>query len=124
MRKSWTHRAVGLAFWVYAIALVVTVCTLAHQTFTGWPAKLLTMGGVAVGLLPWGHWLRPRVVWVLGLVGCAVLVLCYLVVLLPMALVMRLFGDPLRVRRPAAGSSQWVARAPLPNTLDASRLEY
>ena len=124
MRKSWTHMAVGLAFWAYAIALVLTVRTLAHQAFTGWPAKLLTMGGIAVGLLPWGRWLRPRVVWGLGLVGRAALIVCYVVLLLPIALIMRLFSDPLRRRRPAAGSSQWITRPPLPNTLNASRLEY
>ena len=113
-----------LLFWVYAVALVLGVRTVAHYTLTGWAAKLSTMGGIAVGLLPWGHWLRPRIVRVLGLVGRAALVVCYVVLLLPIALIMRFFSDPLRRRRPAAGSSQWIARPPLPNTLDAAHLEY
>ena len=126
MRKAvrWQEVALGVGFGVYAAVLVVAVRAAAHQAFAGWTARLLTMGGIAVGLLPWLHWLRPRIAWVLGLLGRAVLVACYLVLLLPFALLLRLLGDPLRMRRPAAGSSQWLVRPPLPNTLDASRLEY
>ena len=119
MRNRWRWAIVTLAFWLYAIALFVGVRTVAHDRFTGWAAKLLTMGGVAIGLLPWGHWLRPRLAWVLGLAGRAVMVVCYLIVLMPIAAIIRLSGW-----RRRAGASWWVDRAPLPDTLDASRFEY
>ncbi|MBI4342977.1 MAG: hypothetical protein HY599_06385 [Candidatus Omnitrophica bacterium] len=132
--RPWTAIGLGLVFGLYAVLLVAAVRTGAHQAFTGWTAKLLTLGGIALGLLPWGAWLRPRIVWGLGLLGCWALVACYLVLLAPIALVVRLIGDPLSRRRPAppptrlvggpAGSSHWLARPPLPNTLDAARVEY
>lgn len=121
MRKLWWSLLATLAFWLYAAALFVGVRTLVHHGFTGWAAKLLTMGGIAAGLLPWGRWLGPRIAWVLGLTGRAVLVACYLIVLMPIAAIVRLIGGKSLSKY---GSSLWVDRAPLPHTLDASRLEY
>ena len=118
-RASGSRAAVTLCFWLYAAVLFVAVRTFAHHALAGWLAKLLTMGGMALGLLPWVHWLRPRVAWTLGIAGRAVMTGCYLVLLLPVAAILRLMR-----RERSNGSSQWIDRAPRPHTLDASRLEY
>ena len=111
----------AVLFWIYAIVLVTAVRTLAHEALTGWMAKGATMAGVAIGLLPWAHWLKPRIAWVLGVVGRVVMAACYLLVLMPIALLVKLMAV---MRRQPDGASRWVNRAPLPHTLDASRLEY
>lgn len=116
--------AVTATFWAYAILLVLGARSATHSMLTGWAAKLATMGVVAVGLLPWGRWLRPRIIWVLGFLGRITLLMCYLVLLLPVALIVRLRSDVLKTRRPAAGASSWILRKPLANTLDAARVEY
>ena len=117
-------RAVVVAFWLYAMVLAVGVRTAAHHAFTGWVAKLVTMGGIALGRLPWGRWLQPRIAWVLGLFGRAILLACYAVFLMPIAALMRLRGDALKTARPAGGSSHWLARTPRTNTLNEARVEY
>ena len=116
--------AITLAFWVYAAALVFGVRAMAYSTLSGWMAKVATIAGVALGLLPWGGWLRPRILWVLGLLGRAALLICYAVLLLPVAIAVRWRGDALRLRRPAHGVSRWIARKPLATTLEAARVEY
>lgn len=115
---------IACLFWIYALALFFGVRTAVHASLTGWVAKLATMAGVALGLLPWGHWLRPRVAWVLGLLGRITLVICYLVFLFPVAIAARWRGDALRLRHPARGGSRWIARKPLATTLEAARVEY
>ena len=116
--------AITLLFSVYAAALIFGVRTAAHALLEGWAAKVATMAGVALGLLPWGHWLRPRVIWVFGLLGRITLFICYMVFLLPVAIAARRRGDALRLRRPVHGASRWIARKPLATTLDAAHLEY
>lgn len=118
------HRGLVLAvFSCYALALILTARHLAHAWWSGWIARVVGMGLVAVGLAPWLHWLRPRVAAWLGVVGRLLLRLCYLIVLAPFALITRL--KPVTVtKRDRHRSSRWVARTPLPATLDASRLEY
>ena len=116
--------AITLLFVVYAAALIFGARTAAHALLEGWAAKVATMAGVALGLLPWGHWLRPRILWVLGLLGRITLLICYLVFLLPVAFAARWRGDALRMRRPARGVSRWIARKPLATTLEAARVEY
>ena len=111
-----------LAFWVYAIALFLGSKTLAHHWFAGMAARLATMGLVALGLWPWRPWLAPRLARALGLLGRAAVVACY-ACLAPVAFVVRAFRDPLRLRRPAGASSRWMARRPLPKTLEEARLE-
>ena len=120
--NRWRAIGVGLAFWLYAITLLVTVRAASHHLLHGGSARLATMAGLALGLLPWAAWLRPRLVRALDLMGRAILIGCYLTLLALSAIATRLFGDPLR-RRPAGGGSQWLPRRPLPNTLDAARLE-
>ena len=112
---------IGAAFWCYAVALVVAARHVAHAWWSGWIARVVGMAFVAVGLAPWLRWLRPRLAAALNLAGRALLVVCYLVCLAPVALLARLAGAS---RRRASGSSGWVPRTPLPATLDASRLEY
>ena len=123
---SSTHRwrawFVGTVFAVYAVALFLGAGWGGRHIFQGWWARLATMGLVALGLVPWGSWLQPRLIRMLGLIGRGILVLSYFTVLVPFAIISRVMGDPLRRRRPA-GPSQWVPRLALPNTLDAARLE-
>jgi len=120
--SRWQAWLVGIVFMVYAVALFVGARWIGHHFLHGWWARLATMGMIALGLMPWGSWLQPRLVRVLGLIGRGVLVLSYFTVLVPFAIISRMSGDLLRRRRPA-GPSQWLPRPPLPNTLDAARLE-
>ena len=113
----------GTLFVLYAVTLCLGVRGLSHQILSGWVARLGVMAGLALGLWPWAGWLAPRVARMLGLLGRTLLLLLYFTVLVPFALVVRLGPDPLRGRRPARGS-RWLARRPLPNTIDAARLEY
>jgi len=112
-----------VVFWVYAVTLLMTAHWISHQVFEGWLARLVTMGGIALGLLPWVTWLRPRLVRLMGFVGRGMLVVCYFTVLAPFAVLARFLSDPLRMRRPR-GTSQWRPRVPLPNTIEAARREY
>jgi hypothetical protein len=107
---------------VYAAALFAAARWAGHAAFEGWAARLSTMGLVAIGLLPWGHWLRPRVAGLLEFMGRVLMTACYLVVLAPFAVLVRASGDSLRLRR-TPGPSRWLARRPVPGTLDAARLE-
>ncbi|MBI2495528.1 MAG: hypothetical protein HYY58_03905 [Candidatus Omnitrophica bacterium] len=111
-------------FWLYAATLFLFVRSVGHTHLTGWRARLLTVGELAVGLLPWVQWLQPRVARFMSLVGGSLLILCYFTCLAPFALLSRLLWDPLRMRRVPDHSSLWVVRPPLPTSLDASRLEY
>ena len=111
-----------VVFWCYAIGLVLAVRLLAHHSFTGWPARLATMGGIALGLLPWGHWLRPRLIWALGLCGRGVLTGAYVLLLWPFAIVSWVAANAFRPRQQRG--SYWQPRQPLPNTLQAAKLEY
>lgn len=47
------------------------------------------------------------------------LAVLYAALVMPLGLILRLFRDPLRRRRPAA--TNWVPRAAAPNTLDEAR---
>ena len=121
--SPWRHRLVLAVFVCYALALILTARHLAHAWWSGWIARLLGMGLVAVGLAPWLRWLRPRLTAALNLAGRALLLTCYLVCLAPFAVLIRLIGASTHRRR-EPGSSNWLLRKPLPSTLDASRLEY
>jgi hypothetical protein len=112
----------GLAFGLYAAGLFAAARWAGHAAFDGWAARLLTMGLLAIGLIPWGRWLRPRVARILDTAGRGFMTACYFIVLAPFAAAVRLGSDPLRRRR-GSGSSQWLPRAPLPDTIDAARLE-
>ncbi len=54
VKATGSARAFGvtLCIWGYAVALVLVVRQGAHHAFEGWPARLATMAGVAVGLWP------------------------------------------------------------------------
>ena len=114
---------IGAAFWCYAVALVIVARHAAHAWWSGWIARVAGMGLVAAGLAPWLRWLRPRVAAWLGFVGRLMLTLCYLIVLAPFAWVARLKQVTV-TKSDSHLSSGWIARKPLPATLDASRLEY
>lgn len=114
---------VALMFWSYAIALVLLARGLAHHWLEGWPARLATMGMIALGLaIPWGRWLQPRIVWCLGWCGRVVFIGLYLLILWPFAIVARFSSRSLRPRQ--RDGSWWQPRRPLPETLDAFRLDY
>ena len=123
MNASWRRWAVAAGFWCYSVALVVAARRVGHQLFAGWLARLTAMAAVAVGLWPWAHWLRPRFLRLAALFGWTVLVICYVTLLWPFALILRLGGDVLWTRR-MVGSSRWRTRVPLHNTLDAARVEW
>lgn len=123
LRARWSGFLVGMAFWLYAGALLLSVRWAAHALLEGWSAHVGTMAGVAVGLWPWKQWLTPRVVACLGVLGRGLLVGCYFTCLIPFALLGRILADPFRRRRPMA-DSWWVPRRPLPNTLEAARGEF
>lgn len=118
-----TARVIGTLFWLYVATLILASRWLGHTVFEGWWARLVTLGGIGLGLLPWSHWLRPRLMRALGVLGRAALVGCYFTLLAPFALLIRFLADPLRIRRPR-GLSYWMARRPLPNAVDAAHLEY
>ena len=120
--RGWRAVGVSVVFGLYAVILIGGARWVGHHLFEGWLARLATMAGVALGFLPWSAWLRPRLVRVLDAIGRALLVGCYLTLVAPFAIGARLFGDPLRMRSPR-GASKWLPRRPLPNTLDAARLE-
>jgi len=124
MRAVAHQTGVALVFAVYAAALVTASRWIGPRVLAdGWPARLLTLGLIALGLLPWGRWLRPRIAVALGWLGRAVLVACYFTVLVPFAVIVRLGRDPLDAKA-SPGASRWVPRRPLPDTLDAARLEH
>lgn len=114
---------VTVLFWCYAVTLVLVARSFIHHWLTGWPARLATMAIIAIGLaIPWGRWLQPRIIWCLGWSGRALLVGVYLGLLWPMALIARRTSNTFRSGQ--SRTSQWRPRRPLPNTLDAARLEY
>ncbi len=117
------HRWITIAFVVYAVILVISVRRISHFLWAGWPARLGTMGGIALGVFPWAAWLRPRVERVLDLIGRGVLLVCYLSLIAPFAMLARCVRGSLQMRSPAS-SSQWCKRKPSPETLDAARLEW
>lgn len=122
-QRFWRHRLLSAAFGCYAVGLLAVAHRVAHHLFDGWLARAVTMGVIALGLLPWARWLGPRLARALEVLGRWLLIGCYFTLLVPFAIVARLAGDPLRRRRGAPGT-HWIARRPLPNTLDAARLEY
>ena len=123
-RRPWTPgRLAAGCFWVYLTVLVVAARMASHHVLSGWPARLATMAAVAVGLLPWMTWLRPRLVRALDLFGRVGLVISYLVLLAPFAWVARAVGDPLRMRRPTGGS-RWLARRVIRQTIEAAQQEF
>lgn len=120
--RRWRSAAAGLAFWAYAITLVLVARTISHRLLEGWLARLVVLGTVALGLAPWMGWLRPRLQRVVDVAGRAVLIGCYLTLLVPFAALARVAADPLRRRWPGPGS-KWLPRAPLANTLEAAQRE-
>lgn len=56
-----------------------------------------------------------------NLVGRTIAVLFYFTILVPFALVTRLFTDPLHIRTPR---SSWADRAPVGSTLDDARRQF
>ncbi len=123
-QPRWRTVGIGLAFWLYAVSLFTAGRWIGHHVFHGWLARLSIMGLIALGLLPWSAWLRPRIVRVLSGIGWWILVGCYFTVLIPFVLLTPALGDPLRIKRRGASGSQWLPRRPLPNTVDAAKLEY
>ena len=115
--------AISAGFWGYAVMLFLVARWISHQYFEGWLARAATMAAIALGLLPWGAWLRPRFVRVIGLIGRVALVACYFTLLAPLAIITRLSADRLRRRR-AVGVSRWRVRPPFANTIEAARLEH
>ena len=114
---------VTLLFWCYAIVLVLVARTFAHQWLEGWAARLATMGIVAMGLvIPWGRWLQPRLLWCLGWCGRILFIGLYLLILWPFALMARLGSTSFRLCQ--RDGSWWQPRRPLPEALDAFRLDY
>jgi hypothetical protein len=120
-RRQSREIALTILFVCYAMGIWRVAHSIGHHLFTGWVARVITMACIALGLLPWGRWLAPRVMRVLGILGTWVMTGVYFVVLLPFAVFVRLMADPLMVRR--REGSRWVPRASLPDTLDAARLE-
>jgi hypothetical protein len=121
--SRWRTYGATLAFFAYAAILVTTSRGIAHRFFDGWAARLLTMAGIALGMAPWVRWLGPRIVRVLEWLGYGLLVACYFSVLIPFVVISRLVSNPLRIHR-SSRVQGWMARAPLPDTLDAARAEY
>ena len=121
----WRGRDAGIlaGVLVYAIGLWAAAHAAGHHFFSGWIARLATMGMVALGLVPWGRWLAPRVMWLLSLIGRATLVACYVVFFWPFAVLLRVKGDAMRFKRPSPKASLWVIRPARPATIDAARLE-
>ena len=113
---------VSFLFVLYAATLIPYAKHTIHSHFSGWIARLLTMAVVAVGILPWAHWLRPRIEWCLSLIGKIVLITSYFTILVPFALILRFFKDPFRLT--SNESSRWVPKKPLVDTLEAAQVEY
>jgi hypothetical protein len=114
---------VWVAFVSYLTGLVFIAHWIGQTVFQGLLARLAMMAAIACGLLPWAHWLRPRLQRLMGALGTIVLVVGYFTVLAPFALLVIFLPDPLRIRRPATRSN-WVVRKPLPRTLEAAQLEW
>lgn len=110
-----------IVFICYAIGVWRVAHIAGHHFFSGWLARVITMACIALGLLPWGKWLAPRVAHILRILGAWMMTGVYFMILLPFALFVRFMADPLAVRQRAG--SRWVPRASLPDTLEAARLE-
>lgn len=117
--SSWLATA---AFLAYAIAWFLAVRYATHQVWDGWAARLATMAGLALGLFPWRHWLRPRIAVVLSWLGYAAMVACYCTLVLPFAVLMAVTGGRRAWRGPATGT-RWVARRPVVWSLAVARQE-
>jgi len=111
-----------LVFLGYALALWRVAHVTGHHFFHGWVTRLITIGIVALGLLPWGRWLAPRVRRLLAIVGRFAMLIAYFTLLVPFALIVAVSGGRRRWKGKAGGST-WSHRPRAAATLATAEME-
>ncbi len=109
-------------FFAYASVLLTSGHWIGHHWFVGWVARLVSVAWLALGLLPWSHWLAPRMKRVLATFSWYVLVGCYFTLLIPFAVGLWLAGGRRRWHWQEP-ESHWRTRPLTPTTLATAQIE-
>lgn len=123
---TWAALGKGLAILVWLIGGLIVGAGLTRLRRARYPdqrRKVQTTAQETRGLRRWGEGWKAFAAEMGNYQGRALFAFFYFIVVTPVGIPLRLFGDPLRLRR-IGGSSFWVERQPVGQRLEKAREQF